>query len=1182
MNALNFARRLRALLLTTALGGLTACGSGSGTTTPTGIDGPSGNTDVTQQMVDWNNNGIDDAQDILAGTSTDDNNNGIVDEVEIDIDGDGTLDGRILAGRVFEDANWNGVLDGSESGVSSIVVEALNVNGAVVGSDTTDATGMWRLDDVATLQGLHVRFSGWSAPLVPGFGAGTANQFAIGSRADVDLALQQQQFCDTRPTAVYRMAVPCYVSGTRDGDGASLDVIVSYDYDASGEAVPPRSDAVSSEVGSTWGLAFQGRSRRLFAAATIKRHTDLGPQGIGGVYVLDYSDSASASVANQFTLQGVAPANGGAPIDLGVVKRAADAGDDPNDYELPVDPNANSVDFDAFDKVGKASFGDIDVGEDGDTLWLVNLNQIALITVDISDPAVTTPADGVIVNQYPLAGLAGWPACSPDTGVARPYGLKFANGRGYIGVVCTAEGSLIDTDLSAHVLSFDPANVSAGLTSELVMDLNYVRERGGVFGGDPATWHAWKTTWAQTGLPTSGGERTHAQPMLSDIEFADDGAMILGFGDRWGHQTGFSNSPAVMGGIGLFFTSNSGGDIIRVCNVDGTWVVEGDPGADDDSRCPVNDALGGTHVEQLANDGPSGRGEFFYEDHWFNQHMEVTEGGLSLLPGTNEVVASVFDPTTSAFSQGIHWYSTVDGSRTDGYRILGSPGFGFGKAAGLGDLELLCPAAPVEIGSTVFSDNNADGEQNGGDTPLVGVTVTLLCDGSPVATTVTDAQGHYFFNDQNVPDGLTPSQASCYRVCIDLSDPILAGAQPTEADASGVVDELDSDGDAGLVAGAVCIDVSSPAPGLVDHSYDFGFLPVGCIGDRLWYDLNVDGVQDQAGEPGLQGVTLRLCTAGADSQLGTADDVEQASTQTGVDGAYQFTNLPPGWYVVKVDMTTLPPGNYVGSTGATMLPYHLGVNECYDGADIGLVDTYVIGRQVFIDSNENGTYEPQIGEAPIPNVLVVLCDLDAGGTEIASTRTDGHGEFQFTVTPGNYEMKIAQSNFAAGGALANTYATSQPDGTAGAAITNQDDLSHEFGFRRTDPVAVRHFCGWWVDNQTAWPLTQIVVGNQTLSKAEAIEVLSGANSLLEASHSQAVGSVPPTMDVSYALAWALIGAKLNVAAGNNPNAIAQALLDADAWMARNGGILSGIHQSHPEHAEGLALFETLDTWNQGG
>ncbi|GAB2602848.1 ice-binding family protein [Spirosoma areae] len=53
----------------------------------------------------------------------------------------------------------------------------------------------------------------------------------------------------------------------------------------------------------------------------------------------------------------------------------------------------------------------------------------------------------------------------------------------------------------------------------------------------------------------------------------------------------------------------------------------------------------------------------------------------------------------------------------------------------------------VSLGGLVFSDNNNDGLRNGGDTPIPGVTVTLL-DGAnaPITSTTTNASGLYSFS----------------------------------------------------------------------------------------------------------------------------------------------------------------------------------------------------------------------------------------------------------------------------------------------------------------------------------------------------------------------------------------------------------------------------------------------------
>lgn len=69
------------------------------------------------------------------------------------------------------------------------------------------------------------------------------------------------------------------------------------------------------------------------------------------------------------------------------------------------------------------------------------------------------------------------------------------------------------------------------------------------------------------------------------------------------------------------------------------------------------------------------------------------------------------------------------------------------------------------------------------------------------------------------------------------------------------------------------------------------------IGNRVWNDLNGDGVQD-AGEPGIENVTMELYTNG----------ILAASLVTDGNGEYLFTNLLAGTYTVVVDTNTMPAG----------------------------------------------------------------------------------------------------------------------------------------------------------------------------------------------------------------------------------------------------------------------------------
>ncbi len=78
------------------------------------------------------------------------------------------------------------------------------------------------------------------------------------------------------------------------------------------------------------------------------------------------------------------------------------------------------------------------------------------------------------------------------------------------------------------------------------------------------------------------------------------------------------------------------------------------------------------------------------------------------------------------------------------------------------------------------------------------------------------------------------------------------------------------------------------------------------FGDFVWDDLDGDGIQD-AGEPGIAGVTVNLCATNAS----TIDCTTQSLfTPTDANGNYLFSSnvWDDDEYVVWVDLATLPSG----------------------------------------------------------------------------------------------------------------------------------------------------------------------------------------------------------------------------------------------------------------------------------
>ncbi|MDZ7899671.1 MAG: SdrD B-like domain-containing protein [Arcicella sp.] len=184
------------------------------------------------------------------------------------------------------------------------------------------------------------------------------------------------------------------------------------------------------------------------------------------------------------------------------------------------------------------------------------------------------------------------------------------------------------------------------------------------------------------------------------------------------------------------------------------------------------------------------------------------------------------------------------------------------------------------IGDYVFNDNNGNGIQDAGDSPVgAGVKVTLTDkDGNVITSTVTDASGKYEFI---VPSG---------QYIIVFDKPVGttfsgtgAGTPSTDSDANSTTGK----------SGIITIDATKPVgdPARNNKDVDAGVIPnKGTIGDYVWNDANGNNKQD-AGETGIPGVTVELYDGTGTTKLDTKT--------TGANGEYLFTNLETGAYKVK-------------------------------------------------------------------------------------------------------------------------------------------------------------------------------------------------------------------------------------------------------------------------------------------
>ena len=222
----------------------------------------------------------------------------------------------------------------------------------------------------------------------------------------------------------------------------------------------------------------------------------------------------------------------------------------------------------------------------------------------------------------------------------------------------------------------------------------------------------------------------------------------------------------------------------------------------------------------------------------------------------------------------------------------------------------------------------------------------------------------------------------------------------------------------------------------------------GSIGDRVWKDMNANGVQD-SGEPNFPGVTVNL--------LNSSGAVIATKT-TDANGNYLFDNLAAGDYKVQF----VKPGGYVftqqyaqgpdasmsnnndsnpyptgGSAGMTDT-IRLGVGQNNLTIDAGLYQLAALGDFVWEDKNGNGIQDDGANSG-IGGVTVKL--YDGQNNFLGETTTAADGSYHFTnLPPGQYYLVFFKPD---GYSFTTQYASGNPaasnDSNANV-VTGKSDL----------------------------------------------------------------------------------------------------------------------------------------------
>ncbi|QDT70562.1 Serine-aspartate repeat-containing protein E precursor [Planctomycetes bacterium MalM25] len=110
--------------------------------------------------------------------------------------------------------------------------------------------------------------------------------------------------------------------------------------------------------------------------------------------------------------------------------------------------------------------------------------------------------------------------------------------------------------------------------------------------------------------------------------------------------------------------------------------------------------------------------------------------------------------------------------------------------------------------------------------------------------------------------------------------------------------------------------------GFTTKTADFTVLNEMSIGDLVWLDSDNDGVAD-VGEPGISSVAVTLYED-SDSDDSIVGEAIAGTTTTDLTGAYLFTGLLPGDYIVQIDSSNFNGGaaldNLTNSTGNGVAP----------------------------------------------------------------------------------------------------------------------------------------------------------------------------------------------------------------------------------------------------------------------
>jgi gliding motility-associated-like protein len=770
-----------------------------------------------------------------------------------------------INGVVFKDWNGDGLWQqGVEPTAQGVFITAFDVNNVQVSNTVSASNGTYSLPYTVPIR---VEYSvGNSACLDSNFmynviGTNGNNvRFFNANASNENFGIQNtsEYYIQTDPT-VYSVKLnrgDPLVTGAAANETALMGFPYSTVQIGSAPINAPNKQ-FADKIGCTWGLAYNKKSKQMFTSAFVKRISGLGSLGSGGIYKLEHNAVGGFNVTDFYdmdtagnrtraannvlpyglnssyilnatntiaTYQGTIDTASGEPIGLGVIGSNLQRG-------LNNTLNASVYDAAAFDQVGKVGIGDIEFSDDGKFLFVMNLYDRKLYRLELDN--AFNPQKVIQTKRYSL------PLVATPNGKLRGFAITFHNNKIYVGAVGTAENGGTVADMKAFVFEFLNPTENAIFNPNPVLTIPLSYTKGFALNNIAGTnvWYPWNKNTANI---IADGDETLPTPILSNIAFTDNGDLIIDLMDRSGHQHGYLTYRDL--DVSTYALSYAvGGDVLIAgynCNTN-AFTIENN-GSYISQGTTYNSNFG------IGNGEGIGGGEFFEPDNYLTDHFETSVGSLAIIPRKNEVLASMMDPI-DAFTNGIKKLNITNGTSND--ELVLCDNMEFGKANSLGDIEIAGDCLPLHIGNRVWMDNNGNGIQDANEMGIANVELDLytdfnkdnIPDGLAIASTQTDANGIYSFNELNIIDGdpfTTGNQPgissySQYLIRIASTDWTggngindLLGLHPTLYKANSTITFLPEirDNNAFLsTAGTIDLIVQSKMNGKNDFNNDFGF-----------------------------------------------------------------------------------------------------------------------------------------------------------------------------------------------------------------------------------------------------------------------------------------------------------------------------------------------------------------------